>query len=230
LFAAAAALLIALDPARAFAAPMALQRLEATDLSRSAAGRQLLRYVVGCALPAGSALTVGRGQRRQVFRGEIGLASEWTARALTLTEQRRVSACLLARTNRHGRHVRISMRMAAPDAPSGLQAAMVSASERRQYPFHEGTFFGNLFADAAQGYVCAGGPPSPARTRHLRSLHRVCSLLADGAAADGARATMCGQRSVGVCAAPAFVQDGIDYLTDAIEVYLPAPARRATTR
>jgi hypothetical protein len=98
-------------------------------------GRELLTYVVSCALPAGTSLTVSG----IIYVGDIGLAPKWTERALSLDERRWVSGCLLARTNLFGVTVQLSMR--GSDGPLG-----VTPAEKAGYSLFEGVFWGDVFA------------------------------------------------------------------------------------
>lgn len=187
-------------------------------LAQTAEGRQQLKYLVNCALPADDTLIAVADNQRFSFPGGMGLAPEWATRPLTAAQQRRVSACMLARTNRFGVPVQISIRSDAADAPESLRT---DADERRAFPFFEAGFFGNLFLEKPEGYVCTGETP-PQRTPHLRSLLRVCSLPMTGEhAASGI--SRCGFVMVGACKEHAFVQNGTDYSSDVLNVYLPGP-------
>ena len=216
------------------------------QLAASAAGRQLLDYVVSCALPAGVELE-SAGYR---FGGALGLAPGWLHAAPDEREQRAISACLLARTNLHGRRVEISLRSAAAgpragaaepravavdpravaaEPPAGLRA---DASERVRFARREGSFFGNLFASPAVAYACAGDSRED-RTEWLEALGRACSLpvpetVGGAVSARIGSPTLCGFTYVGVCDARTYVQAGIDYSETAIDVHLPfVPSRGA---
>lgn len=156
--------------------------------------RTLVEYLVGCALPAGVEIEADHAGRKLRFAGSLGLAPAWTDRALTLAEQRWVSACILARTNYFGKRVEISLR-ARPPAPAGLRA---SPAESAAFSLLEGGFFGNVFAVPPTAFVCtprrpAGWTPDPA----LRD--RVCTALAGEIAATGEPVTRCGFVHTGIC-------------------------------
>jgi hypothetical protein len=187
-------------------------------MAATADGRATLKYLVGCALPAGTTVVADVAGARYSFPGSMGLAPDWSARALTPAEQRLLSACMLARTNRFGVPVMLSMRSDAPSRPASLEA---DADERRAFPAHEGAFFGNLFAPDQPVYACTAST-APAWIAHLRSQLRVCTLSAqeEGVPAGYSR---CRFRIVGACAGKPFVQGGIDYSAEVVHVYLPAP-------
>jgi len=186
-------------------------------IAQTPQGREQLKYLVNCALPADVTVIASAGEQRYALPGAMGLAPAWATRPLTPSEQRRVSACMLARTNLFGVPVQISMRSDAADATKSLEA---DAGERRDYPFFEAGFFGNLFQEQPEGYVCTGDAPS-SRMRHLRSLLRVCSLPITNAPG-ASYVSRCGFVMVGACRDHAFVQNGVDYSADVLNVYLPA--------
>jgi len=115
-----------------------LYALASNDLMSTEEGREVLKYVIGCAIPSGITLTGRYAGVTYDFVGEIGLASSWINRGLRESEQRWVSACLLARVNRFGVPVSISIR-------GSHSALAVSATEARDYTVEEGAFYGNVF-------------------------------------------------------------------------------------
>ena len=121
-------------------------------LASTAAKRKQLTYLVRCALPADVALYADIEGERFTFPGSIGLAPRWLTEAMTPSEERWVSACLLAHVNYFGKHVRISIRATGVAVPE-LQA---SADEQQTYTIFEGGFFGNLFAPTPVAYTCQG--------------------------------------------------------------------------
>lgn len=120
--------------------------LTSTELLATEDGRELLTYVVSCALPAGVMLSGTYANVTYHFAGDIGLASAWTKRALHETEQRWVSACLIARVNLYGIPVSISIR-------GPHKALTVSAVEARDYSVEEGAFYGNVFRGAEEPII-----------------------------------------------------------------------------
>jgi len=103
----------------------------------------VMRYLVGCAAPAGVTLThTDTKGRTYVWPGALGLAPDWASgQPANVTEQQLVSACLAAHVNKYGRSVAISLqgtnarREPIPTPPEELQA----------FSQREGCFFGNLF-------------------------------------------------------------------------------------
>lgn len=154
----------------------------------------LVEYLVGCALPGGVEIEADYAGRKLRFAGSLGLAPAWTDRALTLAEQRWVSACILARTNYFGKRVEISLR-ARPPAPAGLRA---SPAESAAFSLLEGGFFGNVFAAPPTAFLCtprrpAGWTPDPVLN------DRVCTALNGETAATGEPVTRCGFLHTGIC-------------------------------
>src|SRR2546422_1101926 len=85
---------------------------EATrDFMATSEGREVLTFIVGCALPADTTLvaTLPDGSASE-FSGEIGLANEWLNHPLRKAGRGWVSACLFARVNNHDVAVPFSMR------------------------------------------------------------------------------------------------------------------------
>ena len=115
------------------------------SLISTADGREVLTYIVGCALAGGETLKVGG----YAFPGSIGLAPSWRSRALTTSERRWVSACVYARTNLYGVQIALSLRGDHPAlaAPLGEQVG---------YALVEGAFYGDLFDAHPTAYACLG--------------------------------------------------------------------------
>lgn len=197
------------------AAPAAELTLRDEKLAMTQEGREQLKYLVSCALGPEDTVTARANDRQYVFHGSMGLAPGWAVRPLSDREQRLVSACIFARTNYFGVPVQISMRSDAPDAPESLRA---DSSERRDYPFFEGGFFGNLFLESPEAYVCTGDDV-PGRVPHLRASLRVCSLPLQGNG--GAQVSRCRFVMAGDCAARMFIRNGVDYSSEVLKVYLP---------
>ena len=115
-----------------------LYLLATNDLLSTGDGREVLKYVIGCAIPSGVTLTGSYEGVTYNFIGEIGLAPSWLGRGLQESEQRWVSACLIARVNLYGVPVSISIR-------GPHKALKVSEAEARDYSVEEGAFYGNVF-------------------------------------------------------------------------------------
>jgi len=184
-------------------------------MASTADSRQALKYLASCALDAGTTLMAEHGGEHFTFPGGIGLAPDWHARPMTDVEKRWVSACLLARTNRFGIRVEISLRSSFPSIAPGLQLA---PNEAAAFPLEDAGFFGNLFAAQRVAFVC-GPAHTQAQRASLVAQHRVCALPE----ADGI--TTCGMVHVGACTADALQQQGVAY-QEVIRVFLPSQPSR----
>lgn len=213
----AAAFALLCGAAAADDAPARTLKLRNPAMAANTDGRMLVKYLVSCALPAGTVVEVASEGGTHRFPGSMGLAPAWAERDLNEAEQRLVSGCILARTNRYGLPVLLSMRNDDPEAPPALQA---DAEERHAHTHFEGAFFGNLFEPGSPAYACLGGSPGAERTRALEASLRVCTLPSRGEAPAGL--TRCGFIVVGQCDAAGYVQDGVDYSAAAVQVFLKA--------
>ncbi|MEZ4362024.1 MAG: hypothetical protein R3B48_17690 [Kofleriaceae bacterium] len=131
-------------------------------------GRDYFSYIVSCALPAGQTVHATVDGELYQFPGAVGLAPEWTTRALGASEQRWVSACLLARVNAYGISVPISLR-------GEHGALVVDDAEASSYPLVEGAFYGNVFlgANPIEANACRGAAQAAGETGGL--VHRDCT-------------------------------------------------------
>jgi alpha-tubulin suppressor-like RCC1 family protein len=112
------------------------------------AGLQLfVTYMVECALAKDQQVTIlDANSQPLVVKGVFGLAPEWIDGPLSIRGQHLVSACLAARANTMGKHVRISLRGA------GVETTPL---ERAMYTHHEGAFWGNIFSPNPVIHTCA---------------------------------------------------------------------------
>jgi hypothetical protein len=117
--------------------------LAESGLEATAEGRDLLKYVVKCALPDGQQLVTQVSGEIFVFRGSLGFAPEWLDQTCDESCQRWVSACLLAHVNAYGVSVPISIRASHPNITT-------SPFELEAYGVQEGAFWGNLFVPEGQ--------------------------------------------------------------------------------
>src|SRR5262249_36912404 len=116
----------------------------------SADGRDVLSYIVMCALPASGSVSIKASDGvTYKFNGEVGLAPAWSTRAPTVSERRWVTACVLSRVNYYGVSVELSARGAA-------SALTVTTAETTGYTMVEGAFYGDLFDPVAgpSEYAC----------------------------------------------------------------------------
>src|SRR4029079_12203872 len=98
-------------------------------------GRDIVKYMVRCALPTGQSLTKqDQNGVSYTFPGVIGIAPEAVNRPCDLDCQERISACMLAHVNNSGTHIAIWLD--GPDAAIGWGSSPA-------YPYQEGAYFGN---------------------------------------------------------------------------------------
>jgi hypothetical protein len=162
---------------------LAANSLETQGLMATEGGRELMTYIVGCAIPTGTSLTLQDPSGAQYkYDGWIGLAPAWATRAPTVTERRWVTACLLSRTNVNGVLVNISMRS---DTNTAL---LTGVAERALYTQAEGAFYGDLFAPTPVTYACSNRGWTA-----LSGTFRACALSAAGSLTD------CGFTYAGPC-------------------------------
>jgi hypothetical protein len=124
--------------------------LAPTTLLGSKAGRDVLTYLVRCALPAGQNVSGAAGGKVYSFSGLVGVAPTWLTQSLSLSGRRWMTACLLAHVNAYDEEVPISLRGDHP-------ALSTTASESAQFTVEEMSFYGDLFANGTPGmFACAG--------------------------------------------------------------------------
>ena len=160
---------------------LAASSIDVAALAATEGGADLLSYMVSCALPEGSSLSVGS----YVFAGQLGLAPKWVDKPLKDSERGWVSACLLARVNLFGVTVRLSLR--------GTVAALSTTSdERAGYTLFEGAFYGDVFATPQKFNACTSAYKATAPQVSTMPL-RECTVP------DGGGLTRCGFNAVGTC-------------------------------
>lgn len=108
------------------------------------------KYVAACALRPDQSLSNPKDPKDGPFPGRLGLAPEWLESTCDEACRQKVSACLLALTNRTGKHVQVSLLSAS----AKMSVALRPSESDRAFPFQEGAFFGDVFRK--QGYVCHG--------------------------------------------------------------------------
>ena len=161
--------------------------LTSSALIETADGREVFTYIVKCALPTGTSVTLQYAGVSYTFAGEIGLAPKWATTTPTVSERRWVTACLLARANLYGVEVPISMR--------GSHAALATTkTETTQYYLVEGAFYGDLFDTTNQSWYACGN----SRFTVAEEVHpvRACTISEDNVT------TMCGFSYAFLCGSP----------------------------
>jgi hypothetical protein len=184
-------------------------------LASTAAKREQLTYLVRCALPEGIELYTQQGTERFTFPGRIGLAPHWVSTAMTPSEERWVSACLLAHLNYFGKHVMISLRAQQPLVPA-LEA---SNEEQQTFSIFEGGFFGNLFTPHPVAYTCRGQHTLEQASEPILQ-DRICTQETGETTAEGKPLTYCRLILTGGCEDDhSFIVDGQPY-AEVIFTYL----------
>jgi hypothetical protein len=124
--------------------------------------RELLKYVVSCALPTGAQVVTPSG----TYEGSLGLAPQWGKPGGHCDEscQEWVSACVLSRVDYSGTKVSISIR-------GQNKALATSAQEQSSFSNREATYYGNIFKSPQLRFACL----SPGKT----ALPRVCGPSLD---------------------------------------------------
>lgn len=142
--------------------------IPANNMTVNVDSLELLSLLIACAIPADTVIDPnGLG-----FFGEIGLAPNWVTRALTITEKRWISACVIARVSGDFLANAVSLRGIHP-------ALSTNTDEQGGWTLQEGAFYGNIFtaADhpvewlACKGYnggngidrICAEPDPSDSK-------------------------------------------------------------------
>ncbi len=154
---------------------LASNSLETRDLMSTEDGREVMSYIVGCALPAWQSVTLQDSAGVQyTYPGLLNLAPAWTSRALTVSERRWITACLAARTNVFGVPVSISMRH------DTNPALLAGSAEKSTYANAEGAFYGDLFATTPVLFACG----NRAWSTFQPNTFRACALSSGGSSTD----------------------------------------------
>ena len=115
-----------------------------SDLMATSDGREVLSFIVGCALPEGTTLVAQDADYiDHEFFGEIGLTPTWLDRPLNQEGRGWVSACLYARSTAASVANPLSLRGPHP-------ALAVTPEEASTWTLEEGAFYGYYFSPAAQ--------------------------------------------------------------------------------
>ncbi len=110
-------------------------------------GRDIVKYMVKCALANGDSLTKqDQNGVSYTFPGAIGVAPALKNGPCDAACQERVSACMLAHVNNSGMNIDIWL-----DSEGAI-----GWGTSPDFPYQEGSFFGNLFPNPWQGYYCNG--------------------------------------------------------------------------
>ena len=215
-----AALVLTALGSTAIAAPQYVPLSDAS-LAARAELRPKITAIAACALPEGVTAVAETEEGRHEFPGLFGLAPQWAEGAtLSESEQRWISACMLARFGAREPEVLLSLSANGRAAPVTSQ---LSSAAGDGFTLHEGGFFGNLFADDPVAYACAGDRTTEEDADPVMEL-RTCTGQARDKALAVLGLTDCGFRFIGFCSQLSTPEvSGIRY-DEVIEVYLePTP-------
>ncbi len=120
-----------------------LNNLAAADLLATDEGREVLSFIVSCAIEEGQTLVGTYAGVDYEFFGDIGLANKWLDQPVDQKGEGWVSACLFSRVNAASVPIPISLRGAHP-------ALVTDATEVAEWTLQEGAFYGNFFTDEGQ--------------------------------------------------------------------------------
>jgi hypothetical protein len=119
-----------------------------TGVMTTEGGRQFIEYMVKIGYPTGHSLTKqDQYGNSYTYQGSLGVAPEIETSTCDMDCQERLSSAMLAHVNNSGLHVGIWL--VGPDAGIGWGSSP-------NFPFQEGTYFGNLFAQNIPGNYCTG--------------------------------------------------------------------------
>jgi hypothetical protein len=137
-----------------------------TDALKDPNARELLKYVVSCALPADAHIDVVVEGVTYGFDGSLGVASEWGEEDGHCDQECRswVSGCVISRIDYLHQEVLVSLRGKNPGLKSTPQ-------ERAEYSQIEATYYGDIFSHPQQIFACF----PPGKT----ALPRVCGPSLD---------------------------------------------------
>ena len=119
-----------------------------SDAMNTDAARTTMAYLVRCALPAGVSITKQDADGvSYTFNGQIGVAPSWQWGACDSECQLQVTPCMLAHVNTSGVHIPLWIVGDNSVLGWGLDS---------DYPYEEGSFFGNIFVSPPNAFYCNG--------------------------------------------------------------------------
>lgn len=156
-----------------------------TPLADTRDGRALLSYLAVCALQEGAEVVTTASDGSQYrMSGHLGLAAGWKLGAVSGSEKRWISACLLAHANAYGLNVEIDLHGEHP----ALAGAVAPGFEAQ-----EAAFYGDLF-QTGTAFACVGSSPSEADGMPKRVCGRtdLCRFEITGSCEPGNADSVCG--------------------------------------
>jgi hypothetical protein len=120
-------------------------------------GRKVVAYIVKCALASNDSLAKqDQNNNWYTFPGSIGLCPAWKSGSIAGDRgcMNRVSACIMAHVNTAGVHIPIWIDSEYSAVGWGIDLV--------NFPFQEGSFFGNIFGTGDLGGIGMAGVTGPA--------------------------------------------------------------------
>ncbi|MBA2541542.1 MAG: hypothetical protein H0V17_18005 [Deltaproteobacteria bacterium] len=146
-----------------------LDQVGANELLATPEGREVLGFVISCAIEPGQILVAEFEGETFEFAGEVGLANHWLTSPVDDAGAGWVSACLFARVNAANVAIPISLRGNSP-------ILATDADERAGWSLQEGAFYGNFFTDDGEAIdwnACRGEDQAAGETGGL--MERDCA-------------------------------------------------------
>jgi hypothetical protein len=175
-----------------------LQSIDQNELLESSDGREVLGFIVSCAIDADKSLIASSldGTEYEFF-GEVGLANHWLHSPVDESGAAWVSACMFARVNASNVPLPISIRGSHP-------ALATDEAERAGWSLQEGAFYGDFFTDDELDWnACRGDDQAAGETGGLveRDCAEPCTPgeILDGGVVCEAGMTRCGFNYAGDC-------------------------------
>jgi hypothetical protein len=124
--------------------------------SSPAPNKKVLQYLIECALTNGTSISlIYPTGTTTTYTGRVGFGPGLKNGPMTVTEQEKVSACLLARINQLGYSLNINL--VGPSSSFGPGWNTRSSADASGYPYDEAAFAGNLFVNPPKTFVCGAG-------------------------------------------------------------------------
>jgi len=120
-----------------------LNVIDAEGLLETADGRELLSFIISCAINEDQTLVATFEGNTYEFFGELGLANRWLDRPLDRKGKGWVSACLFARVNANNVAIPVSLR-------GSHRKLTVTPEEASNWSLQEGAFYGNYFTPVTE--------------------------------------------------------------------------------
>jgi hypothetical protein len=140
-----------------------LNQVGANELLATPEGREVLGFIVSCAINEGQTLVAEFEGETFEFFGEVGLANSWLNHEIDDVGAGWVSACMFARVNASDVPIPISLRGSHNKLTAGDE-------EKAGWSLQEGAFYGNFFTEEGEGIdwnACRGADQAAGETGGL---------------------------------------------------------------